>query len=226
VGFFVIASSYLIVARIEGRIQSGETVSVWWQILAYVVLTASEVLVSITALEFSYKQAPLRMKSLIMALFLLSTSLGNAMTAGVNAFIKQPLHVEAIDVGAQTSVKVADASKLVVGQKIDFGKGSGVEVIVEGKKQPLEGTYLVASTNPSEGRAELMDAVNRKPVSSTGAFDRAKGAEVSTYRLVGPEYFYFFAEVMGVVAVLFIFVAMLYREKTYVRQDEQGAGAA
>ena len=43
----------------------------WWQILAYVVLTATEVLVSITALEFSYKQAPLRMKSFIMALFLL-----------------------------------------------------------------------------------------------------------------------------------------------------------
>ena len=50
--------------------------SVWWQILAYVVLTASEVLVSITALEFSYKQAPLRMKSFIMALFLFSTSVG------------------------------------------------------------------------------------------------------------------------------------------------------
>jgi POT family proton-dependent oligopeptide transporter len=73
IGLFTIASSFLIVARIEAHIQAGQTVSMWWQILAYVVLTASEVLVSITALEFSYKQAPLRMKSFIMALFLLST---------------------------------------------------------------------------------------------------------------------------------------------------------
>ena len=74
IGLFTIAASFVIVGWIEAQIQAGHTVSVWWQILAYVVLTASEVLVSITALEFSYKQAPLRMKSFIMALFLLSTS--------------------------------------------------------------------------------------------------------------------------------------------------------
>ena len=92
VGLFTVASSFLIVAWIEQRIQSGHTVSAWWQILAYVVLTASEILVSITALEFSYKQAPLRMKSFIMALFLLSTSLGNFMIAGVNSAMVKPLH--------------------------------------------------------------------------------------------------------------------------------------
>ena len=74
-GLFLVAASFLIVSWIEGRIQGGHRVSAWWQILAYVVLSASEVLVSITALEFSYKQAPLRMKSFIMALFLLSIEL-------------------------------------------------------------------------------------------------------------------------------------------------------
>ena len=62
----------------------GPTVSVWWQILAYGVLSASEVLVSITGLEFSYKQAPLRMKSFIMALFLFPSALGNAAPRVVN----------------------------------------------------------------------------------------------------------------------------------------------
>jgi uncharacterized membrane protein len=37
---------------------------------------------------------------------------------------------------------------------------------------------------------------------------------------VGPEYFNFFAEVMAGVSVLFIFVAMFYREKTHVREHE------
>ncbi|MFH1718497.1 MAG: MFS transporter, partial [Planctomycetota bacterium] len=42
----------------------------------------------ITCLEFSYTQAPKRMKSFIMAVFLLSISLGNAFTAVVNVFIQ------------------------------------------------------------------------------------------------------------------------------------------
>ena len=59
--------------------------SVGWQLAAYVVLTAAEVLVSITCLEFSYTQAPPQMKSLVMSLYLLSVSLGNLFTALVNA---------------------------------------------------------------------------------------------------------------------------------------------
>ncbi len=57
-----------------------------WQILAYLVLTAAEVLVSVTCLEFSYTQAPKKMKSFVMSLFLLSVSAGNVLTALVNRF--------------------------------------------------------------------------------------------------------------------------------------------
>ena len=45
-------------------------------------------MVSITCLEFSYTQAPKKMKSFIMAIFLLAISLGNAFVAIVNAFIQ------------------------------------------------------------------------------------------------------------------------------------------
>jgi POT family proton-dependent oligopeptide transporter len=62
--------------------------SVSWQLLAYVVITAAEILVSITCLEFSYTQAPPQMKSLVMSLYLLSVSLGNLFTAAVNWFTK------------------------------------------------------------------------------------------------------------------------------------------
>ena len=62
--------------------------SVGWQLLAYVVITAAEVLVSITCLEFSYTQAPPQMKSLVMSLYLLSISLGNLFTAAVNMATK------------------------------------------------------------------------------------------------------------------------------------------
>src|SRR3546814_12019102 len=107
---FVCASSFVLIAWIESRIQAGHVVSIWWQILAYAILTASEVLVSITALEFSYKQAPLRMKSFIMALFLLSTSVGNLFTAVVNSVMVEPLQASAIETGAQTWVSLTDSS--------------------------------------------------------------------------------------------------------------------
>jgi len=56
--------------------------------LAYVVLTAAEVMVYGTGLAFSYSQAPPSMKSLIMGMYMLSISLGNLITAFVNYYIK------------------------------------------------------------------------------------------------------------------------------------------
>ena len=67
-------------------------VSIWWQVLAYLVLTTSEVLVSITALEFAYTQAPKRMKSVVMGLFLLTVTLGNlfvSLMAGAEGLSKE-----------------------------------------------------------------------------------------------------------------------------------------
>ena len=84
--------------RVEAMVNAGMAVgrdgtrltarwpSVGWQLLAYVVITAAEILVSITCLEFSYTQAPPQMKSLVMSLYLLSVSLGNLFTALVNTF--------------------------------------------------------------------------------------------------------------------------------------------
>jgi hypothetical protein len=67
---------------------TGYKPSILWQLLAYVILTSAEIMVSITCLEFSYTQAPTRMKSLVMSLYLLSVSLGNLFTSGVNQFIQ------------------------------------------------------------------------------------------------------------------------------------------
>lgn len=60
-----------------------------WQFLAYALLTAAEIMISITCLEFSYTQAPRKMKSFIMSVFLLSVALGNAFTFAVNVWIQE-----------------------------------------------------------------------------------------------------------------------------------------
>jgi POT family proton-dependent oligopeptide transporter len=53
-----------------------------------VVLTASEVMVYITLLEFAYTQAPKHVKSLIMSVSLLAIALGNQITALVNKLVQ------------------------------------------------------------------------------------------------------------------------------------------
>lgn len=58
---------------------SPKTISVLWQIPQYVTITAGEVLFSITGLEFAYSQAPISMKSCIMAGWLMTVSVGNAI---------------------------------------------------------------------------------------------------------------------------------------------------
>jgi POT family proton-dependent oligopeptide transporter len=224
IGLFVIAASFVLVAWIEARIQSGHGVSAWWQILAYAILTASEVLVSITALEFSYKQAPLKMKSFIMALFLFSTSVGNLMTAGVNSVMVRPLAASNIETGAQTWVELDEVTPFVVGQKIDFDGDNGVQVVTAQGAQALSGTFLVAAIDTAAKRVQLMDVIKRMPVASSGAFKPAQ-SEVSTYALVGPYYFLFFAAAAGGVACVFVFVAMAYKEKVYVRESALAADA-
>jgi POT family proton-dependent oligopeptide transporter len=88
-GLFLAAGSFAISAVIEQWIQAGHTPSIVWQFLAYAVLTAGEVFISITMLEFFYTQSPRRMKSIIMAFCMLSISLGNVFTGLVNWFIER-----------------------------------------------------------------------------------------------------------------------------------------
>jgi POT family proton-dependent oligopeptide transporter len=90
IGFFVAVPSFLIPAWIESRIGQGDHPNVVWQVVAYLFITAAEVLVSITSLEFSYTQAPRRLKSMIMAFYLTSITLGNLFVAEVNKFIENP----------------------------------------------------------------------------------------------------------------------------------------
>ncbi len=87
IGLFLTAPAFMIAGWVETRILAGQTPHISWQVLAYLFITAAEILVSITALEFSYTQAPKKMKSFIMGLFFLSVTLGNLVTAGVNAMI-------------------------------------------------------------------------------------------------------------------------------------------
>lgn len=88
IGMFLTVPAFALPAWYQMRIDAGATPHISWQLLAYIVMTAAEVMVSITALEFSYTQAPKTMKSFIMGLYLLSVALGNKFTVWVNEYIQ------------------------------------------------------------------------------------------------------------------------------------------
>jgi POT family proton-dependent oligopeptide transporter len=90
IGLFLTVPAFLLPAWLEARLDAGESINIVWQLGGYIIMTAAEILVSITALEFSYTQAPKRMKSLVMGAFLMSVSIGNFFTAAVNFFIQNP----------------------------------------------------------------------------------------------------------------------------------------
>ncbi|XP_056145064.1 solute carrier family 15 member 2 [Lampris incognitus] len=54
-------------------------VHITWQIPQYILITAGEVMFSITGLEFSYSQAPANMKSVLQAGWLLTVAFGNVI---------------------------------------------------------------------------------------------------------------------------------------------------
>lgn len=89
-GLIMMVGAFSLVAIAQEKIDAGETPHIAWQLVAYVVLTSAEIMISIVGLEFSYTQAPRHMKSLLMSLFLFSVFIGNSLTGLVNHFIQIP----------------------------------------------------------------------------------------------------------------------------------------
>jgi len=91
IGFFVAIFAFLNSALIEYWIAKGMVPSYYWQFLSYIFLSAAEIMVSITCLEFAYSQAPKNLKSLIMACYYLCITAGNLFTALVSWVIMDPV---------------------------------------------------------------------------------------------------------------------------------------
>lgn len=89
IGLFTTAASFVVASMIQESIDSGGAPNIAWQVLAYALITSAEIMVSITGLEFSYTQAPRKMKSFIMGVFMLSITAGNLFTAWVNRIIAE-----------------------------------------------------------------------------------------------------------------------------------------
>ena len=86
-GLFLAAGAFVLTALLEKRLEAGAQLSILWQTWPYVVVTAAEVLVSTTGLEFAFREAAPEMKSMIMSFWLLTIAAGSLLVALITAFL-------------------------------------------------------------------------------------------------------------------------------------------
>lgn len=86
-GLFLTALSFVVIALIQANIDHGGHPSIWYQIFAYFVLSAAEVLVSITGLQYAYTHSPISMKSTMNGIWFLVVAAGNLFTGMINGNI-------------------------------------------------------------------------------------------------------------------------------------------
>jgi POT family proton-dependent oligopeptide transporter len=172
---------------VQSWIDQGQRPSIGWQVLAYAVLTASEVMVSITGLEFAYTQAPKKMKSVIMALFLMSVSLGNLFTAAVNQYILIPDRLENVKTLTQgwrqdsmSNLSVDEASHLnrkveaaTAGMTYNRLQDGGFELVLKHWEESTSDGDMRVGYGPDLDRRSLLttevSSINRA-IASVGQF--------------------------------------------------------
>jgi POT family proton-dependent oligopeptide transporter len=83
-GMILAGVAFGVVALAQYWLNRGESVSIGWQLVAYVILTISEVMVSVTTLEIAYTHSPRVSKAFVTSFYLLSVALGNGFAALYN----------------------------------------------------------------------------------------------------------------------------------------------
>jgi len=230
IGFFISVVSFALIGWIEGRLEGGMEVNVGWQLLAYLIITTAEVLVAITALEFSYTQAPNVMKSFIMGVFWLTVTIGNFITTAFNELILRDVQVAQVTTGERSFFTLAGVDGIEEGLKLETDKIKNVLMPVTARNGkldsiPLQGTFLISSVNKETNSFEILD-INHKPVKTIPGLEQNRESSASVAvqqtvqvnRLKGIQYFNFFTYMMLGAAVLFLFVMIWYKEERYIQE--------
>jgi len=92
VGMVLGAVAFVGCGIIQLQMDRGATLSIAWQLLPYIVLEAGEVMLSATALEFAFSQAPARMKSIIMSFWLMTIAGGHFLVAAITNLNSRYVH--------------------------------------------------------------------------------------------------------------------------------------
>jgi POT family proton-dependent oligopeptide transporter len=174
IGFMLMTAAFLLVSVIQEWIDAGGRPNIIWQIAAFALLTASEIMISIVALEFAYTQAPRKMKSFIMCFYLAAVAIGNFLVVGVNHFIRVPSGAEEQLNQAQQSLPKDWQSdpRTVVLPGYDGKRGTGddlVQRLKDGNKTVIEfGDEIALRKIFDQIAAQTMVSKKRFPTQKEG----------------------------------------------------------
>jgi POT family proton-dependent oligopeptide transporter len=87
-GMFATALSFAAAAIVQAAIDAGGAPHALWQLPQYVLLTGGEVLVAFIGLELATARVPRAMRSTVLALWAMSISLGNLLTAVITKLVR------------------------------------------------------------------------------------------------------------------------------------------
>ncbi|CAM6086417.1 unnamed protein product [Calypogeia fissa] len=130
IGIALSAVAFIISALIQIWMDlAGEPLSILWQVPQYIIVTAGEILFSITGLEFAYSQAPESMKSVVQAVWLFCVAGGNLVTVIIIAIIGDRL--------SSANEYFFFAFLAAIATLVMIWLGSGFEYKHEGEAKPL-----------------------------------------------------------------------------------------
>jgi dipeptide/tripeptide permease len=115
-----------------------ERVTAWWEILAYFVITLSEILISVTGLELAFVAAPPSMKSFVTACWLVTVGLANL-------FINAPItrlysHMDPGPYFSMLAAALGVVTVIFIPLAIRFNRGMAAAKAAEQEEAAKEGS--------------------------------------------------------------------------------------
>ena len=74
---FVLTGATAAIMSVAGYLAGDGTVSIWWEIFAYIIVTIAEILISVTGLELAFTAAPKSMKGFVTGCWLAAVGFAN-----------------------------------------------------------------------------------------------------------------------------------------------------
>lgn len=121
---FVLTGVTAAIMSVAGFLAGTGTVSIWWEVAAYVIVTIAEILISVTGLELAFTAAPRSMQGFVTGCWLAAVGFANIAAIFIAPLYSEPWMTPGLYFGgtALASIPVCAAFYFVAGV---FNRGAG-----------------------------------------------------------------------------------------------------
>lgn len=139
-------------------------VNVIWQMLAYLLITVAEILISVTGLELAFVAAPKSMKSFVTSLWLLTVGLANLLLNVPLSRVYPTMHPGHYFAMLTIMLVVVTCAFFFVSQRFNRLADQQAEADKRAKLPEMEGQDQGFPVPPSEPSAGIMDKNRREGI--------------------------------------------------------------